>query len=766
MVSTYSATGLPMSEFGKTANSDAPDNLLKPIALMATYDEIFVLDANQVKVYSRLGKYRRSFGAEGEGAGEFIDPQDITALDNTRFIVSDNGNKRIQILATLHKPKAPEHLAASGAVHAVELHWAASPLPYVKQYQIYRAPSEQAPFSHIATSPVNQFTDAGLDADQTYYYRITSETHYGYEGASSETVQGAALKYAPPALDNVVAEPSLWQLKLSWKPVASPYLRAYRIYQKNGDEFIRVGETTTPEFTKDGLAPNTKYTYYLSSVSTDGVESDKFAVTTTTLVFNKAPLDIEIVKLMDIFSGSYKMYEQGGVGRIKLTNNTDKTLEKIKVSFLLKGFMDFPTEGKIDQLLPGQSQEINLMAVFNNSILTMTEDSSVTAMIEASYFENGQVAVYSKNPSVKVYEKHRLIWDEHARFATFVTPKDPPIMNFVRAVVTQSSETKDESQSAAVLFDALGVLGVTYIPDPANPYQVTSGKADFVDYIQYPRETLERKSGDCDDLVGFYSSALESMGIPTLVIEVPGHMFMMFSTGISADADGYTMDDMYVIHDNKLWIPVETTVVGSSFVKAWETGAANYYKWKGKGLTLLDVHSAWDIYKPASLPESTLKPREVTAAEIEKRFPGEAVSVLKISSQTKTRRYLQAIAKNPTDIDAHLQLGIILAKLGDRKEAMKYFDKVLATQPKHAAALNNRGNLLMMDDKYQEAQKNYLAATQSNPEDPYIWVNLAKSYKVLKDTKKAKAAFIKAQKLDPSIKVKYKALALELLNTL
>jgi len=47
-------------------------------------------------------------------------------------------------------------------------------------------------------------------------------------------------------------------------------------------------------------------------------------------------------------------------------------------------------------------------------------------------------------------------------------------------------------------------------------------------------------------------------------------MFMMFSTGIAADDDGYTMDDMYVIHDGKLWIPVETTVVGSSFVKAWE----------------------------------------------------------------------------------------------------------------------------------------------------------------------------------------------------
>jgi tetratricopeptide (TPR) repeat protein len=237
---------------------------------------------------------------------------------------------------------------------------------------------------------------------------------------------------------------------------------------------------------------------------------------------------------------------------------------------------------------------------------------------------------------------------------------------------------------------------------------------------------------------------------------------MMFSTGISADADGYTMDDMYVIHEGKLWIPVETTIVGKPFIKAWELGAANYYKWKDKGLAFLDIHESWNTYKPATLPSSAFKPMEITAGDIEKKFPGDYMSMLKISSRTKTKRYLQAIENNPADMGAHIQIGIILAKVGDRKEAMKYFDKVLASEPKNAAALNNRGNILMLDEKYAEAQKAYLAATQSSPEDPYIWVNLAKSYKAVNDTRKAKEAFVKAQRLDPSVKVKHKAMALEL----
>ncbi|MFA5371731.1 MAG: tetratricopeptide repeat protein, partial [Sideroxydans sp.] len=323
-----------------------------------------------------------------------------------------------------------------------------------------------------------------------------------------------------------------------------------------------------------------------------------------------------------------------------------------------------------------------------------------------------------------------------------------------------------EAQLAAALFDAFGVFGLTYIQDPSNPYQVTSGKAQTVDYLQFPRETLERKSGDCDDLVAVYSSGLESMGITTRVLEVPGHMLMMFNTGIPAEGDGYTMNNLYVIHEGTLWIPIETTLVGNSFIKAWEKGSETYYRYKDDGLTVLDIHTAWETYKPASLPASDWKASGLTQAAIEKKFPGDNLSVLKISSQTKTRHYLEILKTAPGDIDAHLQIGIILARIGDRTEAMKYFDKVIGVDAKNAAALNNRGNLLMIDSKYQEAVKAYQAAAQASPQDAHILVNQARAYKRLGQLKSAKAAFINAKKLDPDVQKQYRALALELLNAL
>jgi hypothetical protein len=762
-VIVYSAAGEFLHEFGKLKEGSV---FAKPVDMVVTMDEVLVLDGYQVKAFTQNGELLRVFGTKATGYGSFTEPVALASAGGSSLFVADREGKRVQSFAVLFKPEQPKQFAALGKVHGIELHWAQASVPYAKDFRVYRSKTEEGGFVQIETTTANSYTDAGIDADMRYFYRIAAVSDFGYEGATSIAASAVSQKFMPQPLKAIKAETTPWQVKLSWQAADPQYFSAYRVYHKEGDAYVKDSELTQPEFTKDALTPETKYTYFVSVLTSDGTESEKVAVEAITLVFNRPPLEIEVVKLSEIFSNSYKLYERDGIGRIKLTNNTDKAMDKIRVSFVLKNFMDYSTETKIALLLPGASEELVLKAVFNNSILTITEDSAVQAMIEASYFENGNRVTFSRNATVNVYDKHRLTWNERERFASFVTPKDPPIINLARVVVGEFNETKDEARLASALFDAVGVFGLTYIQDPSNPYQISSGKTNTVDYIQFPRETLERKSGDCDDLVAFYSSGLESMGITTRVLEVPGHMLMMFSTGIPADADGFTNNNLYVIYEDTLWIPVETTLVGNSFIKAWESGSATYYKFKNKGLTVLDVHNAWEIYKPASLPDSDWKPTGLTRAAIDKKFPGDNMSVLKISSQTKTRRYLDAINKDPNDVEAHLQMGIILAKMGDHEEAMNYFDKVVSLDAKNSAALNNRGNLFMIDDKYPDAQKAYLAATLASPTDAQIFVNLARAYMRSGDTKKAKAAFVKAQSLDVKVKEQYRALGLELLNTL
>jgi tetratricopeptide (TPR) repeat protein/sugar lactone lactonase YvrE len=765
-ITVYSAVGEPLREFGNDpARQD--EKLNRPVALMATQEELFVLDSDRVRVYSFEGILQRSFAAPGKDDGELSEAEALALRDASSFYIAERGGPRVQLFSVQYKPRPPQQLAATPAVHAVELRWAASPLAYVGQYHVYRAAHEDGPFVRIGSSQAAQYTDAGLKPDERPHYRVAAVTISGQEGLPGPAVSGVALKYMPPPLQEIKVEATTARVRISWKPLDAQLVAGYLVYQKDGDKFSKLAETTAPEFLRDNLNPGSAHTFWLAARSVDGVESEKQAVSANTLADNRAPLDIDATQLHNVFSNSYKLYERDGVGMIKLSNNTRSVMNDIKVSFVLNNFMDFPTEQRIPALEPGATREVVLKAVFNNNILTLTEDTPVQAKLEASYFENGQPRVYSQIKTINIYDKHRMGWDERGRYAAFITPKDPLLINFSRSVASEFGANKEPTQLAAALFNTLGALGVTYVQDPINPYQVTSNKVDYVDYIQYPRETLQRRSGDCDDLVALYSAALESLGVPTRVLLVPGHMLMMFATGVEAPADGYTMDNMYVAHEGMLWIPVEATLVGKSFIKAWENGAATYYREKGReGFAIFDVHESWERFKPAGLPDDPWRAPAVGREVIERNFPGDLLSVLKISSQTMTRRYLQAIQKNPADMEAHLQTGIILARQGDRAEARKYFRKVVDSQPRNAAALNNLGNLYMLDAQYAEAQKFYADAAKADPKDPEILVNLAQAYKATRNVDKAKEAFAQAQKVDPAMAGKYKALGLELMNAL
>src|ERR1035438_8268043 len=71
-----------------------------------------------------------------------------------------------------------------------------------------------------------------------------------------------------------------------------------------------------------------------------------------------------------------------------------------------------------------------------------------------------------------------------------------------------SSRGKHWSASQGTVLIWSVFMWLTYVQNPNDPYQVKSGKTNMVDYVQFPRETLERKSGDCVDLVGFYVANL------------------------------------------------------------------------------------------------------------------------------------------------------------------------------------------------------------------------------------------------------------------
>ena len=217
--------------------------------------------------------------------------------------------------------------------------------------------------------------------------------------------------------------------------------------------------------------------------------------------------------------------------------------------------------------------------------------------------------------------------------------------------------------------------------DPTSPFQDFSESGATVDYLQYPRDTLGRKSGDCDDLSILFAAALENIGIATAFVDVPGHVFVMFNTGVP-EKDRATLgfpDLLIVPYQGTAWIPVEMTMVGSSFTRAWQKAADEYREWSARGKAeIVHTQKAWEVFKPVTLSSTEARAPKVTREEIEAAFKDELEALGRMRLANLSAGFLDALRKDPNDLAALAQLGILYGENGLFAEALEQFQKMLA----------------------------------------------------------------------------------------
>lgn len=88
---------------GRIENTDGTLNAPNAVAI-APNGEVFVAEShgpkgnNRILVYSKDGKFLRTFGKTGSGPGEFLEPHTLAFDSRGRLFVGDRYNNRIQIL--------------------------------------------------------------------------------------------------------------------------------------------------------------------------------------------------------------------------------------------------------------------------------------------------------------------------------------------------------------------------------------------------------------------------------------------------------------------------------------------------------------------------------------------------------------------------------------------------------------------------------------------------------------------------------------------
>ena len=349
-VSVFTPNGAMVAKFGGETVFD------KPVGIAVTESEIFVLDkaASEIKVFTKDGKFSRKFIARGSQEGDLYDPTSLAIRDEIELIVTDTGNKRIETFGLVYTPRPPRKIDAVPGMRAIKLVWDKSPDTFVNEYRIYRSQRGQTTF--LASVHSFEFEDTGLTPAMEYEYSVSAVAKRGNEGPATAPVVVVPSKYIPGSPTGFSATTDEWSVEMKWQPNKESFIKEYVVYRDIDGATRKLAVTKTPSFSETSLDQETAYTYYITAVSTDDVESPKSEFKIKTMAATKPPLEIEVVKINDVFSNSYKMYENEGIGSVRLINNTRENVLQLKLGFTIQNFMDLPLRSHGRETAPRQKR--------------------------------------------------------------------------------------------------------------------------------------------------------------------------------------------------------------------------------------------------------------------------------------------------------------------------------------------------------------------------------------------------------------------------
>lgn len=203
------------------------------------------------------------------------------------------------VAKTAVTPNPPVILKTEGHVKAISIVWSPGPGSgdplRLKGYRLYRAKSEQGSYREIASLQTTNsgdamaaldrtvrvtYMDKGLEDGEENHYRVTAFNENELESEFSGSVKGRTT----PAVGAVDAEGGLIrEIRLSWTPIDSSFVRGYYIYRSpaENENFVRIKRVDAPSAAnrkveyadREGLADLTRYKYRITAVEEGETET-------------------------------------------------------------------------------------------------------------------------------------------------------------------------------------------------------------------------------------------------------------------------------------------------------------------------------------------------------------------------------------------------------------------------------------------------------------------------------------------------------------
>ena len=356
--------------------------------------------------------------------------------------------------------------------------------------------------------------------------------------------------------------------------------------------------------------------------------------------FEPSPHLIKVIETQSdiLYASYYKAFEKSA-GSLTLHNRHGEPLD-CTVLAQVPSISDEVAEIRV-LLAPKKTVAVPFEVVLSERVMQLAEDRRITVDVRIEYATGRTQKSIKRSITAMAFRPGSIVWDTSGKAAAFVTHDDPVVEKFARDVYSRFPEDPPKGMpfkvyQAMLLFDALSEYGMRYVQDPKNPFSQVVENADYVDRISYPSQTLKNRTGDCDDQVVAYCALLENLNIPGAFVEPEGHLLMMFDTGMNVMQDDESnfvveyYDWMFDAKDGTLWLPVEVTLLGDSFMAAWKRGVEQIQILRRKQqMEWMPVRQAWAQFPPAAPPEETWSPQVPAKEAMEGRVQADIRDILK-----------------------------------------------------------------------------------------------------------------------------------------
>ena len=280
-------------------------------------------------------------------------------------------------------------------------------------------------------------------------------------------------------------------------------------------------------------------------------------------------VDVKIAFRDEVLSCAYKVYSNPAasywLARAFIKNCSECRLYNFHIRYRIKEFSDWSIAQKYEIIKPSQVLLDFYYPILPKRITAEKTMQNANLQVEWAYYDRFERKYTgNKNYTLKILGPNSLTWsslpegeilsfqdrfNNYLLIGAFVTRTQ----NLVRKVASMAlkglnTTTSDDDalEGFVRIFYALRQLGIGYVQEPMDAWS-----AHFTQNIQSPAECIENKSGTCIDLAILYASMLESYGIRSVIILIPGHAMpgIVLSNGTYYPIESTFIDKQYTLRN-------------------------------------------------------------------------------------------------------------------------------------------------------------------------------------------------------------------------